>query len=68
MISTVNNELAKDMLTKCNIDMWSITRAAAMTSFINQLNAIIHGLFYEGTTDMDRKLYEVMTIVKECFE
>lgn len=61
MISTVNNELAKDMLTKWNIDMWSITRGAAMAAFINQLIAIIHGLFYEGTTDMDRKLYEVRT-------
>ena len=61
MISTVNNELAKDMLTKWNIDMWSITRGAAMATFINQLIAIIHGLFYEGTTDMDRKLYEVRT-------
>lgn len=61
IISMVDNELAQKMITKWNIDMWSITRGAILSVFINQLIAIIHQLFYKGKTDMDRQLYEVRT-------
>lgn len=61
IIATVNNDLAKNMLTKWHIDAYSITRGAALSSFINTLIYLIHGLFYDGSTEMDRKLYEVRT-------
>lgn len=59
LVATVNNDLAKKMLSEWHIDMWSITRGMALSTFINQLIAVIHGLFYTGTTEMDCKLYEV---------
>jgi hypothetical protein len=61
VIATVNNDLAKDMLTKWNIDAYSITRGASLSVFINTLISLIHGLFFRGGSDMDRKLYEVRT-------
>jgi len=60
-ISTVNNQLAGDMISKWHIDMYSITRGAAVSALINQLIACIHSLFYDGITESDRKLYEVRT-------
>ena len=32
-----------------------------MSTFINQLIFIIHGLFFDGKTEIERKLYEVRT-------
>lgn len=61
LISTVNNKLAQEMISKWHIDMWSITRGAALSAFINQLIAIIHQLFYKGENDTERQLYEVRT-------
>lgn len=61
VIATVNNSLAKDMLTKWNIDAYSITRGASLSVFINTLISLIHGLFFAGGSDIDRKLYEVRT-------
>ena len=60
-VSTLDNNLAQQMLSKWHIDMWGITRGAALAEFINQLIAMIHHLFCEGTTDRERKLYEVRT-------
>lgn len=61
IIATVNNDLAKNMLMKWHIDAYSITRGAALSSFINTLIYLIHGLFFDGGSEMDRKLYEVRT-------
>ena len=61
LIATVNNELAQTMLKKANIDMWSVTRGAMLANFINQLIGLMHGLFFDGATDMERKLYEIRT-------
>lgn len=61
LIATVNNDLAKNMLTKWHIDAYSITRGAALSSFINTLIYLIHGLFFDGNSEMERKLYEVRT-------
>lgn len=60
-ITMADNELAKKMLSVWHIDMWSITRGMALASFINQLIAVIHKLFYTGSTEMEQKLYEVRT-------
>lgn len=61
IISTVNNQLAGDMISKWHIDMYSITRGAAVSILINQLISCVHSLFYDGITESDRKLYEVRT-------
>ena len=61
IIATVNNNLAQQMVTKWHIDMYSITRGMALSAFINTLISLIHGLFFTGTNEMDRKLYEVRT-------
>ena len=60
-VATVNNDLAQKMLSEWHVDMWSITRGMTLATFINQLIAIMHKLFYTGSTDMDQKLYEVRT-------
>lgn len=61
LIATVNNDLAKTMITKCNIDLWSVTRGATLAALINQLIAVIHRLFYSGSRDGDETMYEVRT-------
>ena len=44
VIATMNNDLAKNMLTKWHIDAYSITRGIALSSFINTLIYLIHGI------------------------
>lgn len=61
IIATVNDDLAKQMMTKFHIDLFSITRSSAVSVFINNLIYLIHMLFNDGTTEMERKLYEVRT-------
>lgn len=61
LIATVNNDLAKTMITKGHIDMWSITRGAAMSALINQLIATIHRLLYNPERDGSESMYEVRT-------
>lgn len=60
-VSMIDDELAKNMLTKWHVDMYSITRGATLAAFINLLISMIHRLFFDGDTEMDRKLYEVKT-------
>lgn len=61
LIATVNNDLAKTMLTKGHIDMWSITRGAVLAALINQLIAVIHRLFYDENRDGRETMYEIRT-------
>ena len=61
VVATVNNDLAKDLITKAHIDMWSITRGAMVAALINQLIATMHRMFYQETLDGSEKLYEVRT-------
>lgn len=61
LIATVNNDLVKTMITKGHIDMWSVTRGAAVAALINQLIAVIHRLFYDESRDGSETLYEVRT-------
>lgn len=60
-IATVNNDIAKDMILKYHLDMYNISTNATLATFINAIISIIHGLFYNGNSDMDKKLYEVRT-------
>jgi len=61
LIATVNNDLAKTMLTKGRIDMWSITRGAVLAALVNQLIAMIHRLFYNESKDGSETMYEIRT-------
>lgn len=63
LVSILNDDLAKDMLMKWNVDAYSITRGASMSIFINYLISFIHRLFYDGETNsvQNQKLYEVRT-------
>ena len=60
-IAVVDNSLAQKMLQSWHIDMWSITRSMTLTAFINQTISFIHQLFFDGVSEMERKLYEVRT-------
>lgn len=61
LIAMVNNDVAKTMLTKGHIDMWSITRGTALSALINQLIATIHRLLYNEDRDGTPSMYEVRT-------
>ena len=61
LVAVVDNDFVKKMISEWHIDMWSITRGMTIATFINQLIAIMHKLFYTGTNETDRKLYEVRT-------
>lgn len=61
LIATVNNDLAKTMITRGSIDMWSITRGAVLAALINQLIAVIHRLFYNPDRDGTESMYEIRT-------
>lgn len=60
-LSMINDDLIMKMTAKWNIDMFSITRGATVSIFINQLIAMTHRLFYDGNNEMDEKLHEVRT-------
>lgn len=60
-IMTVNNDLAKDMLSKWHIDSWAILRSSGLAALINQLIFCIHSLFYNEDKDGPRSMYEVRT-------
>ena len=60
-ISTANNDLSKDLLTKFHIDMWSITRGAVLAELINVIVGCIHRLFYDPAKYSSPRVYEVKT-------
>jgi hypothetical protein len=49
------------------IDLYSVTRGAALASLINMLIASIHGLFYDADKYPSRDLYEVKTRKILCY-
>ncbi|WP_017416457.1 hypothetical protein [Clostridium tunisiense] len=62
-ISAINPKLASD-LASYGLDMANILtigKQATYASMINLLIAMIHRLYFDGSSDMDRKLYEVKT-------
>lgn len=61
LIAAVNSDLAKNMFTKWNVDMWAISRGTFLSALINHLIAAIHRLFYREDRDGSRKLYVVRT-------
>lgn len=61
IIATVDNDLAKKMLSEWHIDAYSVTRGMTLATFINQLVYILHGLLFAGGSESERKLYEAKT-------
>lgn len=68
LMGTLNPEMAKRLMfpyqkkgKRAYIDMWSITRGAALAALINQLIAVIHRLFYDENRDGSETMYEVRT-------
>lgn len=62
-ISAIDPKLASD-LANYGLDMFNIVNVGKQASYatlINMIIAMIHGLFYNGSSTMDRKLYEVKT-------
>ena len=62
-VSVIDTKVASDLATY-GLDMANVlTVGKQMTysAFINSLIAMIHGLFFDGDSPMDRKLYEVRT-------
>lgn len=51
ILSTINNDFVKNMVTDGSIDMWSITRGASLSGLINLLVMFIHGLIYNPERD-----------------
>ena len=63
VISTISPEIARK-LANYGLDMANIltvTKQVSYAAFINMIIAMIHKMFYDGTTEEDEKLYEVRT-------
>ncbi len=61
LISTLNNDLAKDMLSKWHIDTYSILRGTGLAALINKLIFFVHQFFYDENKHGSRELFEVKT-------
>ncbi len=63
IISTVNPKIASE-LASYGFDMANVVTVGKQASYamlINSMIAMIHGLFFDGDSKMDKKLYEVRT-------
>ncbi|MBQ6971636.1 MAG: hypothetical protein IJP86_04690 [Synergistaceae bacterium] len=60
-IMTADNDLAAQMLTKFHVDMWSVTRGAALASLVNAIVGWTHSLFYDPAKYSSPRVYEVKT-------
>ena len=61
LLGTINNDFAKELVTKFNIDMYSITRGAALSMLINSIITYVHTLFYNDSSGISPEIYEVRT-------
>ena len=61
VLGTVDNDLSKSLMTKFNVDMWSITRGAVLAELINYIVSCIHRLFYDPAKYSTPRVYEVKT-------
>ena len=63
IVSVVNPKLASE-LAVYGLDMANVINVGKQASYailINAMIAMVHGLFFDGVSTMDRKLYEVRT-------
>jgi hypothetical protein len=61
VIGSLNNDLAQTLVTKYNIDMYSVTRGVALSILINTIIQYVHYFLYDPKKDINRDLYEVRT-------
>ena len=60
-VSTADNSLSQSLLTKFHVDMWSVTRGAALASLVNMIVGYTHSLFYDPAKYTSPRVYEVKT-------
>lgn len=60
-VSSINEQLSADMLSRFHIDSYSIIRGATIAIIINNIISCIHKLFYDPIIDGDEALYDVRT-------
>ncbi|MBP1546034.1 MAG: sel1 repeat family protein [Oscillospiraceae bacterium] len=60
-VSSLNNNLSKDMLSRFHIDSYSVLRGATIAIIINNIISCMHKLFYDPKKDGSEDLYEVRT-------
>lgn len=65
-LSTLSPETAHRFMSTnfkkpAHIDMWSVSRGAALAYFMNQLVTAVHQLFYQEERDGSKELYEIRT-------
>lgn len=58
ILATLNENMAKSLLTKYHIDSYSIMRGATMTILINIIIEYIHLLFYDEAKEISVDLYK----------
>lgn len=61
LVASIDNNLAKNMIMKGKIDMWSIMRGATLATLINHLVASTHRLLYCEEKDGSPTTYEIRT-------
>ncbi len=60
-IITVDHKLSYSLLQNFHIDMWSVTRGAALASLVNMIVGYAHSLFYDPAKYSSPRVYEVKT-------
>jgi len=60
IFNSINPDISATLL-KNSIDVYSVGRSMAVSSFINALITVIHSLFYDEAKHHNLKLYEVKT-------
>lgn len=62
IINTISPDLSSKLLSEnFRIDVYSVSRGIMLSTLINSIVSVIHGLFYDEKVDMKRDLYEVRT-------
>lgn len=61
LISTFNDDFARVLVTRFNVDMYSVMRSATMSMFINTIVMYVHALFYDESMGISPDLYSTRT-------
>lgn len=61
MVSSLNNDFAKTLVTRFNVDMYSVMRSAALSTLINSIILFVHSLFYDKSSGVRAEIYAVRT-------
>lgn len=61
MVSSLNNDFAKTLVKRFNVDMYSVMRSAALSTLINSIILFVHSLFYDKSSGVRAEIYAVRT-------